>query len=55
MDSRVKKHVDYIDSMLGSMQTACGKAKRGSDVEDDYFFEKLEKLINILDHKLIAR
>ncbi|KKN48404.1 hypothetical protein LCGC14_0653510 [marine sediment metagenome] len=51
--STVRANVDVLSAYLQSMQCAIGKAKRGSDVEDMYFIEKLEKMANRLGYNLI--
>jgi len=53
--NKVKANVAALSSCLESMFCAVNKAKRGSDVEDMYFVEKLEKMANRLGYDLIKR
>ena len=55
MDSIIKNNWNAIDSYLLSMRCACDKAERGSETEDMYFFEKLNKLANYLGYNLVKR
>ncbi len=53
--STVRANVDALSAYIQSMLCAVGKAKRGSDAEDMYFVEKLEKIANRLGYDLIKR
>ncbi len=53
--SKVKANVAALSSYLESMRCAVGKAERGSDAEDMYFIEKLEKIANRLGYDLIKK
>ena len=53
--STVKANVDALSAYIQSMLCAVGKAKKGSDCEDMYFIEKLEKTANRLGYNLIKK
>ncbi len=53
--STVRANVDALSAYIKSMLCAVGKAERGSDVEDMYFVEKLEKTANRLGYDLIKQ
>lgn len=55
MKSKVKENISYLSACIESMRCAVGKANNGSDVEDMYFIEKLEKMANRLGYDLIKR
>ena len=53
--SKVKTNVVALSSYLRSMQRAVGKAERGSEVEDIYFVEKLERAADRLGYRLVEK
>ncbi|KKK58655.1 hypothetical protein LCGC14_3042250 [marine sediment metagenome] len=55
MKSKVKANSGMLTVYIRSMQCAVDKAVRGSDVEDMYFVEKLEKMANRLGYDLIKK
>ncbi len=55
MESKVKQNQTALRGYIVSMQCAVDKATEGSDVEDMYFIEKLEKMANRLGYDLIKR
>lgn len=55
MKSKVKNNVFALSEYIQSMLCAVGKAQRGSDCEDMYFIEKLEKMANRLGYDLVKR
>jgi hypothetical protein len=50
--SKVKNNIQALKSYIDSMKCAIGKAERGSDCEDSYFIEKLEKMANRMGYEL---
>ena len=50
--SKVSLNMDYLQSMLDSMQCAVDKAKTGSWAEDDWFLEKLNKAAQVMGYTL---
>ena len=50
--SKVKENRGRLSGYLASMRCAVDKAKNGSDAEDGYFLEKLEKAANCLGYGL---
>jgi len=55
MNSKVKNNAGYLAGLLKSMKCAVDKAKAGSDFEDSYFLEKLEKAANAMGYELEKR
>ena len=55
MESKVKQNQTALRGYIASMQRAIDKAMRGSDAEDMYFVEKLEKMANRLGYDLGKR
>ena len=55
MESKVKQNQTALRGYIASMQCAIDKAMRGSDAEDMYFVEKLEKMANRLGYDLIKK
>ncbi len=53
--STVRANTTALSAYIQSMLCAVGKAKRGSDAEDMYFIEKLEKMANHLGYDLIKK
>jgi len=53
--SKVKKMQTALRDYIASMQCAIDKAMRGSDCEDMYFVEKLEKMANRLGYDLVKK
>jgi hypothetical protein len=51
----VAANVDQLIGWNHSMAVALEKAKRGSQAEDAYFLEKLEKTANVLGLVLVDR
>ncbi len=54
MESKVKQNQTALRGYIASMQCAIDKAMRGSDAEDMYFVEKLEKMANRLGYDLVT-
>ncbi len=55
MTSKVKQNQTALRGYIASMSCAIDKAMRGSDCEDMYFVEKLEKMANRLGYDLIKQ
>ena len=55
MKSKVKISIAALEYYIAGMNYAVGKAKRGSEFEDMYFLEKLEKMANHLGYDLIKQ
>ena len=53
--STVRANTTALSAFMRSMEYAILKAKNGSDAEDMYFIEKLEKIANRLGYDLIKR
>ena len=55
MDSKVKDSVEQLKSFNASMKCAISKAENGSNAEDGYFMEKLEKTVNLMGFDLVCQ
>jgi hypothetical protein len=55
VESKVSMNVVALDCYLTSMNCAIIKAKQGSECEDGYFIEKLEKMCTRLGFDLVKR
>jgi len=53
--SKVKQNREQLEHYIASMNCALSKAKSGSDVEDGYFLEKLEKMVNRMGFDLVKK
>jgi len=53
MNSKVKENAVALRAYLQSMDYAISKAENGSEVEDGYFMEKLEKMADCFGYILI--
>jgi hypothetical protein len=53
--SKVLENVVGLDSFNLSMRCAIDKAMHGSDVEDAYFLEKLEKTAHTMGYDLVKQ
>jgi len=53
--SKVKNSIHALELYMASMNCAINKAKSGSDCEDGYFLEKLEKMCNRLGYDLVKK
>ena len=49
METRInKENVEFAKEMVKSISLALDKVEAGSDVEDDYLYEKINKLFNLI-------
>ncbi len=53
--SKVKNNVYALYQYIESMYCAIGRAERGSECEDGYFLEKLEKMCSRLGYNLVKK
>jgi len=53
--SKVKNNTTALKSYIASMDCAIDKAISGSDCEDGYFIEKLERMANRLGYNLVEK
>ncbi len=53
--SKVKDNITALKSYIASMDCAIDKAESGSDCEDGYFIEKMERMANRLGYNLTEK
>jgi len=53
--SKVKNNITALKSYISSMNCGIDKAEKGSEVEDGYFLEKLERMANRLGYNLVEK
>jgi len=53
--SKVRKHIGTLKQTLACMDISIHHADRGSEVEDGYFLEKLEKIVKLMGYTMTEK
>ena len=53
--SKVSANISWLEHNLAGLDCGIKKAKNGSECEDQYVLEKLEKMCNILGFDLVKK